>query len=65
MFRPPSILQVGVDFTRGVLLQLRFAARLEPKLVEIKPAHFAACIRISPDQPHIESVAPAMRQDLN
>ena len=30
----------------------------EPKLVEIKPAHFAACIRISPDQPHIENVAP-------
>src|SRR5918912_2413823 len=25
-----------------------------PQLVEIKPAHFAACIRISPAQPHIE-----------
>src|SRR6476469_7815881 len=29
-----------------------------PQLVEIKPAHFAACIRISPAQPHIEDVAP-------
>jgi len=29
-----------------------------PELVEIKPNHFAACIRISPQQPHIENVAP-------
>src|SRR5678815_2423026 len=29
-----------------------------PQLVEIKPAHFAACIRISPAEPHIEDVAP-------
>jgi oligopeptide transport system ATP-binding protein len=27
-----------------------------PPLVEIKPNHFAACIRISPEQPQIESV---------
>ena len=27
-----------------------------PALVEIKPAHYAACIRISPDQPDIERV---------
>jgi oligopeptide transport system ATP-binding protein len=26
----------------------------EPPLVEIKPSHFAACIRISPEQPYIE-----------
>jgi len=31
---------------------------VEPQLVEIKPAHFAACIRISPEEPHIENVAP-------
>ncbi|HEY6803675.1 MAG TPA: oligopeptide/dipeptide ABC transporter ATP-binding protein [Pyrinomonadaceae bacterium] len=30
---------------------------VEPQLVEIKPAHYAACIRISPEQPHIENVA--------
>jgi oligopeptide transport system ATP-binding protein len=29
-----------------------------PPLAEIKPDHFAACIRISPEQPHIEEVAP-------
>jgi oligopeptide transport system ATP-binding protein len=28
-----------------------------PPLAEIKPDHFAACIRISPDQPDIEKVA--------
>ena len=28
-----------------------------PPLVEIKQNHFAACIRISPEQPHIENVA--------
>lgn len=31
---------------------------MEPKLVEIKPKHFAACIRISPDAPEIEHVPP-------
>jgi oligopeptide transport system ATP-binding protein len=30
---------------------------VEPQLVEIKPAHFAACIRISLEEPHIENVA--------
>jgi oligopeptide transport system ATP-binding protein len=29
-----------------------------PPLAEIKPNHFAACIRISPEQPDIERVAP-------
>jgi len=29
-----------------------------PVLAEIKPAHFAACIRISPEQPDIEAVEP-------
>ena len=28
--------------------------KIEPQLVEIKPKHFAACIRISPEKPHIE-----------
>jgi oligopeptide transport system ATP-binding protein len=31
---------------------------VEPQLVEIKPNHFAACIRISAEQPDIERVAP-------
>lgn len=29
-----------------------------PPLIEIKPNHFAACIRISPEEPDIERVAP-------
>lgn len=29
-----------------------------PELIEIKPAHFAACIRISPEEPNIDQVAP-------
>jgi len=32
--------------------------QIVPPLVEVKPAHFAACIRISPEQPDIERVAP-------
>jgi oligopeptide transport system ATP-binding protein len=31
---------------------------IEPRLVEIKPNHLAACIRISPEQSDIEQVAP-------
>jgi oligopeptide/dipeptide ABC transporter ATP-binding protein len=31
---------------------------VEPQLVQIKPNHFAACIRISPEQPDIDQVAP-------
>ncbi len=31
---------------------------VEPQLVEIKPNHFAACIRISLEQPNIDHVAP-------
>lgn len=36
-----------------------------PLLVEIKPDHFAACIRISPQQPQIERVAPGEAPGLN
>jgi oligopeptide transport system ATP-binding protein len=35
-----------------------------PPLVEVKPDHFAACIRISPDQPDIEKVAPGQAPGL-
>src|SRR5687767_4680715 len=35
-----------------------------PQLVEIKPRHFAACIRISPAQPHIEEVPPGAAPGL-
>ncbi len=35
-----------------------------PPLVEIRPRHFAACIRISPEEPHIETVAPGATPGL-
>jgi oligopeptide/dipeptide ABC transporter ATP-binding protein len=35
-----------------------------PQLVEIKPAHFAACVRISPEMPHIENVPPGAAPGL-
>jgi oligopeptide transport system ATP-binding protein len=31
--------------------------RIEPKLVEIKPAHYAACIRINSEKPYVEENA--------
>ncbi len=37
---------------------------IEPQLVQIKPNHFAACIRISPEQPEIERVAPGTAPGL-
>lgn len=38
---------------------------VEPQLVEIKPNHHVACIRISPAQPNIEQVAPGDAPGLN
>ena len=35
-----------------------------PQLVEIKPSHFAACVRISPEMPHIEDVPPGAAPGL-
>jgi oligopeptide transport system ATP-binding protein len=37
---------------------------IEPQLVEIKPNHFAACIRISPEEPDIDRVAPGAAPGL-
>lgn len=36
-----------------------------PQLVEIKPSHFAACVRISPELPHIEEVPPGAAPGLD
>jgi len=36
----------------------------EPQLVQIKPNHFAACIRISPEDPDIDRVAPGAAPGL-
>ncbi|MGI9034741.1 MAG: ABC transporter ATP-binding protein [Pyrinomonadaceae bacterium] len=47
---PPS----GCRFHTRCPFAIEDCRRIEPKLVEIKPQHFAACIRISPEHPHIE-----------
>jgi len=51
---PPT----GCRFHTRCPFAIEVCRKVEPKLVEIKPAHFAACIRISPSQPHIENVPP-------
>lgn len=51
---PPS----GCRFHTRCSYAIEACKQREPALVEIKPNHFAACIRISPEQPQIETVAP-------
>ncbi|MSO56507.1 MAG: ATP-binding cassette domain-containing protein [Acidobacteria bacterium] len=38
--------------------------QVEPQLLELKPNHYAACIRISPEQPDIDRVAPGATPGL-
>ncbi len=47
---PPS----GCNFHTRCPYAIEDCKRIEPELVEIKPAHYAACIRISPEKPSIE-----------
>jgi len=47
---PPS----GCHFNTRCPYAIMECKRIEPSLVEIKPKHYAACIRISPEHPHIE-----------
>ena len=47
---PPS----GCHFNTRCPYAIAECKQIEPKLIEIKPQHFAACIRISPEKPHIE-----------
>jgi oligopeptide/dipeptide ABC transporter ATP-binding protein len=47
---PPS----GCPFHTRCPYMIEQCKQITPKLVEIKPKHYAACIRISPEHPHIE-----------
>src|SRR5437588_9192056 len=51
---PPA----GCRFHTRCPYAIRECREVVPPLAEIKPNHFAACIRISPAEPHIEQVAP-------
>lgn len=48
----------GCRFHTRCPYMIEACKQIVPPLVEVKPAHFAACIRISPEQPDIEGVAP-------
>ncbi len=50
---PPS----GCHFHTRCPYKIDDCSKIEPKLLEIKPNHFAACIRISPEKPYIEQNA--------
>ncbi|MDQ3747626.1 MAG: ATP-binding cassette domain-containing protein [Acidobacteriota bacterium] len=47
---PPS----GCHFNTRCPYAISECKQIEPSLVEIKPKHYAACIRISSEHPHIE-----------
>ena len=50
---PPS----GCPFHTRCPWAIEECKKIEPQLVEIKPRHYAACIRISPEKPYIEENA--------
>jgi oligopeptide transport system ATP-binding protein len=57
---PPS----GCRFHTRCPYAVSECSEREPHLVEIKSDHMASCIRISPDHPDIDSVAPGATPGL-
>jgi oligopeptide transport system ATP-binding protein len=57
---PPA----GCRFHTRCPYMVTACSEVEPALVEIQPKHFAACIRISPEQPDIDKVAPGATPGL-
>src|SRR6267378_1106924 len=55
----------GCRFHTRCPYMIESCKQVVPPLVEIKPNHFAACIRISPAQPEIEKVAPGAAPGLD
>jgi oligopeptide transport system ATP-binding protein len=54
----------GCRFHTRCPYMIQACKEVVPPLTEIKPNHFAACIRISPEQPDIEQVAPGTAPGL-
>lgn len=57
---PPS----GCRFHTRCPYAVATCSQVEPTLAEIQPKHYAACIRISPEQPDIDKVAPGATPGL-
>ena len=57
---PPA----GCRFNTRCPYVVEACRQVPPALVEIAPAHFARCIRISPEQPDIDSVPPGATPGL-